>query len=93
MVFVLGTLSVLVPSKKKIKRDILLRFLPNKQSCRFNFVWIPGRNNISHVEKQGKATIMVSSMYNKIYTDPDLKKPEIIVYCCSNKGEVEKFIQ
>lgn len=46
---------------------------------------------ISYVGKKNKATVLISTMHDRIFTDPETNKPEIIVYYNANKGGVDSL--
>lgn len=80
-----------VGTVKKNKREIPVEFLPNKKreqgSSLYGFR--EDVTMVSYVGKKGKATVLVSTMHNRAFTDPDTQKPEIIAYYNRNKGGVD----
>ncbi|KAG5887411.1 hypothetical protein JTB14_024610 [Gonioctena quinquepunctata] len=77
----------------KKKREIPPSFLPNKrrevESTLYGFR--EQSTMISYVGKKNKATVLISTMYDRIFTDPETKKPEIIAYYNANKGGVDSL--
>lgn len=82
-----------VGTMKKNKPEIPPSFQPNKKreerSVRYGFR--EEKTLISYAGKKGKATILVSSMHDRVATDNTINKPEIISYYNGNKGGVDSL--
>nr|CAH7717457.1 unnamed protein product [Callosobruchus chinensis] len=80
-----------VGTLKKNKAEIPPSFLPNRKRAEGSTLY--GFREectiISHVGRVGKATVLVSSMHDRNFTDPPTNKPEIISYYNENKGGVD----
>lgn len=80
-----------VGTLRKNKRDIPNEFLPNRKkevgSTAYGFK--ENLTMISHVSHKGKATILISSMHNRIFKDPESNKPEIVEFYNNTKGGVD----
>lgn len=82
-----------VGTMKKNKREIPPNFLPNKsREVGTTLYGFRGESTIiSYVTKKGKATVLISSMHDRVCTDIETQKPEIIAYYNQNKGGVDSL--
>lgn len=80
-----------VGTLRKNKKEIPPEFLPSKRREVGSAIYGFTRNItlVSHVPKQGKAVLLVSSMHQKKCQDLDENKPEIVSYYNLTKGGVD----
>lgn len=80
-----------VGTLKKNKREIPSQFLSNKRrevgTTLYGFR--EESTIISYVGKKTKATLLISSMHDRVFTDPETQKPEIVAYYNEHKGGVD----
>lgn len=78
---------------RKNKAEIPQSFLPNNKRPEGSTIYEFREEHtlISYVGKVGKATVLVSSMHDRRFTDPSTSKPEIISYYNANNGGVDSL--